>query len=91
MILKLTSNLAILGYLMMSYYFFNEWLEFFLQDEEMNSMNNRFFYGLILVIAAILWPIVVPLAYLELLKFHKRHRKTLDLLRNLFNSRMSDD
>ncbi len=91
MVLKLISYSAILGYLVMSYCFFTEWLEFFLEDEDINSMEQRFFYSVVLVIAAILWPIVVPLAYLELLKFHKKHKDTIYLLRNLSNSKMSDD
>ncbi|WP_414588483.1 hypothetical protein [Scytonema sp. PCC 10023] len=71
-------NLAIIVYLIMACCFFNEWLVFFLADEEMDS-EQRLFSIVILVIATILWPIVVPFAYLELLKFHKKHKDVIDL------------
>jgi len=91
MVLKFTAYLAILGYLVISYRFFTEWLEFFLEDEEMKSREPRFFYGVILITASILWPIVVPLAYLELLKFHKKHKQIINLLINPFDSNPSRD
>ncbi|MBD2775349.1 hypothetical protein [Iningainema tapete] len=90
MLIKLVIYLAILGYLAMSYYFFSEWLEFFLADEEMNS-EQRFFSSIILVVASILWPIVVPFAYLELLKFHKKHKEVIDLLVNLSRCQVLDE
>ncbi|MCX7596334.1 MAG: hypothetical protein N2235_21765 [Fischerella sp.] len=76
---------VILIYLVMTYYFFSAWLDFFLQDKEMNSAQ-RSFSGVILVLASILWPIVVPFAYLELLKFHKKHKKIIDILTDKSNS-----
>jgi hypothetical protein len=82
--------LAMLIYLVMAYRFFTEWLDFFLEDQEMNS-EERYFFGIILVIASILWIIVVPLAYLELLKFHKKHKEIIDLLINLSKASISDD
>jgi hypothetical protein len=82
--------LAMLIYLVMAYRFFTEWLDFFLEDQEMNS-EDRYFFGIILVIASILWIIVVPLAYLELLKFHKKHKEIIDLLINLSKASISDD
>ncbi|MFQ4141812.1 hypothetical protein U2718_006315 [Chlorogloeopsis sp. ULAP02] len=45
----------------------------------MNS-GERSFSSAILVIATILWPIIVPFAYLELLRFHKKHKKSIDQL-----------
>ncbi len=86
MVLTLIIYLAILGYLAISYRFFTEWLEFFLEDEEMKSGEQRFFHGVLLIIASILWPIVVPLAYLELLKFHKKHKEMINFLINLYIS-----
>ena len=91
MVLKFLIYLAILGYLAISYRFFTEWLDFFLEDEDMKSGEQRFFYGIILIIASILWPIVVPLAYLELLKFHKKHKEIINLLINLYSSNPSRD
>jgi len=72
-------NLAIIVYLIMACCLFNEWLVFFLADEEMDS-EQRLFSIVILVIGTILWPIVVPFAYLELLKFHKKHKNVIDLI-----------
>lgn len=80
---------AISIYLVMAYCFFVEWLSFFLQDEQMNS-EQRLFSGVILVIGSILWIIVVPFAYLELLKFHKKHKQIIDLLINKSNKKISE-
>ncbi|MBO3457879.1 hypothetical protein G7B40_036085 [Aetokthonos hydrillicola Thurmond2011] len=91
MLIKLIIYLGILSYMMLSYRFFSEWLGFFLEDEEMKAIDQRFFYGVVLVISAILWPIVVPFAYLELLKFHKRHKAIIDLLINMSRNRAFDD
>jgi len=83
-------HLAIIVYLVMAYCFFNEWLEFFLADEDMDS-DQRLFSVVILVIATILWPIVVPFAYLELLKFRKKHKDMIDLLVNLPKASSHDE
>jgi hypothetical protein len=82
--------LGIIFYLVMAYCFFTEWLDFFLEDDEM-TLEQRYFFGVILVIASILWPIVVPLAYLELLKFHKKHKQIINLLMSLSKNTMYDD
>lgn len=79
MVEKLLNYLAIIIYLGMAYCFLIEWLGFFLADKEMNS-EQRFFSSLILVIATILWPIVVPFAYLELLKSQKKYKEVIDLV-----------
>lgn len=91
MVLKLIIYSVAIAYAAFSYIFFTEWLDFFLKDEEMNQMKQRFFYGVILMTATILWPIVVPLAYLELLRFHKRNRKVIDLLIDESHSKFSSD
>ena len=77
----LITYLVILVYLIMASCFFNQWLVFFLADEDMDS-QERFYSTIVLVLATILWPIIVPLAYLELLKFHKKHKDIIDLLIN---------
>lgn len=71
--------IATLAYLLMAIYFFREWLDFYLEDKEMNP-NERFFSGIVLIVGSILWILFVPLAYLELLKFHKKNRKIIDLM-----------
>ena len=54
-------------YLLMASCFLNKWLKLFKQDASMTS-EDRLLSRWILVIATISWPIVVPVAYLELLK-----------------------
>jgi uncharacterized protein with PQ loop repeat len=66
-------SLGIIAYLVMAFSFFTQWLEFFNQDIAMTS-EQRFFSMIILVIGTTLWPIVVPFAYLELLKAQKKKR-----------------
>lgn len=78
----LITYVVIIVYLIMASCFFNQWLVFFLADEDMDS-QQRFYSTIVLVMATMLWPIIVPLAYLELLKFHKKHKDIIDLLINV--------
>jgi hypothetical protein len=77
-------------YILFAGLFFREWLFFFLNDKEMSS-QTRWISSVILVIATICWPIIVPLAYLELLKFHKRNKVIIDLLLSLPNARVIEN
>lgn len=54
-------------YLLMASCFFNSWLQLFKKDTSL-SANDRLLSMVMLFIATILWPVVVPIAYLELLK-----------------------
>lgn len=81
--------LAIIFYLVMAYFFLNEWLDFFLADKDLTT-EQRFISYIVLIIGTIFWPIVVPIAYLELLKFNKKHREIFDLIKNPPSSRISD-
>ncbi len=81
---------VIVLYLMMAYRFFTAWLDFFVADKGMNS-RERYFYAVVLVMASLLWFIVVPFAYLELLKFHKKHKGIIDFLISTSNSGVTDD
>ncbi len=67
-----------------------QWLSFFLDDKEMNS-SQRYFSMAILAMATILWPLIVPFAYLELLKFHKKHKQVIDLFINLSDAKLCDE
>ena len=59
---------ALVGvYLLMASCFFYSWLKLFKKDTTLSS-NERLLSRIVLVIATILWPVVVPIAYLELLK-----------------------
>ncbi|MCC5618587.1 hypothetical protein LC605_26565 [Nostoc sp. CHAB 5836] len=75
------TNVGIIVYLAIAYCLFSEWLFFFLSDQDI-SREQRFLSGIVLVLITIFWPMVVPFAYLELLKFHRKHNKEIDLLRN---------
>ena len=54
-------------YLLMASCFFYSWLKLFKKDTSLSS-NERLLSRIVLLIATILWPVVVPIAYLELLK-----------------------
>ena len=86
----LLTNLAIVFYLIMACCFFVRWLDFFIDDKEMNSAQ-RCFSMVILILATILWPFIVPLAYLELLNFHKKHKEIINLLINLSEAQLCDE
>jgi Na+/H+ antiporter NhaC len=61
---------AIAFYLIMLPIFFGRWLDFMKHDDSLSS-NEKFSSWVILIIATILWPIVVPISYLELLDARK--------------------
>ncbi|MBW4424908.1 MAG: hypothetical protein KME50_10755 [Nostoc desertorum CM1-VF14] len=75
------TSLGIIVYLAFARCLFNQWL-FFLTDDKEMSPEKRSFSRIILVLITIFWPIIVPFAYLELLKFHRKYNKEIDLLRN---------
>lgn len=82
-------GLGILFYLLMAYCFLNEWLDFFLADKDITPEQRSISY-VILVIATTFWPVIVPIAYLELLKFNKKHREIFDLIKNETNPKIPD-
>jgi len=55
-------------YCMIAAHFFRVWLKYFHKDYYMLSAEDKLISKQILALATIFWPIVVPLAYLELLK-----------------------
>jgi hypothetical protein len=81
--------LILLFYILFACFLFGEWLGFFLDDKEMTS-KMRWFSCVILTIATICWPIVVPFAYVELLKFHKKNKEVISLLMELSNTQIID-
>ncbi len=62
-------------YLLMASCLFSKWLEMMQQD--INIKPQMPYSRLLLVIVTILWPIVVPLAYLELLSKLKSTKESL--------------
>ncbi|AFY31569.1 hypothetical protein Cal7507_1093 [Calothrix sp. PCC 7507] len=81
--------LSIIFYLVMAYCFLTEWLDFFIADKDITSEQRSISY-VILIIATTFWPVVVPIAYLELLKFNRKHREIFDLIRNTSKPRTYD-
>ncbi|MDJ0619124.1 MAG: hypothetical protein QNJ63_20685 [Calothrix sp. MO_192.B10] len=81
---------AITVYSLMTVCFFKEWL-FFLREDEESAGEQPVLQMLILTMASLLWPVIVPFAYLELLNFHKKHRELIDMLINISNSQIADD
>ena len=61
---------AIAFYVIMLPILFSRWLDFMQRDDSLSS-NEKFSSWVLLVIATILWPIVVPISYLELLDARK--------------------
>lgn len=57
----------VVTYLLTGSCFFYRWLQLFKKDTSLSS-NERLLSLVMLVMATILWPVVVPIAYLELLK-----------------------
>lgn len=59
---------VITAYLLISFYFFINWLKFFNHAPSW-SIEDRFLSVVILIVATILWPFVVPISFIdELLK-----------------------
>jgi hypothetical protein len=77
-------------YLGMAGCFVSEWISFFLADDKM-SREQRYISYIILFVSTMFWPVVVPFAYLELLKFHKKHKAVINLLIKSSNSSVIDE
>lgn len=59
----------IIFYLVMLPFLFTRWLAFLQLEEDFIPVGGSQFYSLIFLgIAAIFWPLVVPISYLELLE-----------------------
>jgi len=67
-----TLTTSVFVYLVISSYFFTNWLKFFKRKSRL-SPEEIFLSFVILVVATILWPVVVPISYLELLKARTPH------------------
>lgn len=60
----------VIVYVLITSYFFTNWLKFFRRSPKL-SIEERFLSHIILVIATILWPFVVPISFVEFLKAGK--------------------
>jgi hypothetical protein len=61
------------------------WFNFFRQDDEMSRREKRLSI-VVIAIATVLWPIVLPFAYLELLGKFKKSAKTAKLYKRMLES-----
>ncbi|MGD1872299.1 MAG: hypothetical protein ACFB02_04545 [Mastigocoleus sp.] len=50
-----------------------------MKDEGMDS-EQKIISNIVLVVGSILWPIVLPFAYLEILKFHKKNKEIINFI-----------
>ena len=64
--MKLLQITLVVAYLFMAPFYFISWLKLFNKDTSITS-NERLVSMVILVMSTILWPLIVPIAYLELL------------------------
>jgi hypothetical protein len=71
-IFTLSSLLVI--YLVMGTILFTTWLKFFQRDTSL-VFEDKVLSALTLVVASLLWPLVVPLAYLELISKNPYFKK----------------
>lgn len=60
----------IISYLLMTSYFFINWLRFCLRHPN-SSPEDKFLSFVMLLITTVLWPIIVPLSFVEILKTRK--------------------
>ncbi|GET42906.1 hypothetical protein [Microseira wollei] len=58
---------VVVYYLLIARAFFTTWLSVFQQDTQLTS-EEKFLAIVILILSTVLWPFVLPLAYLELLR-----------------------
>ncbi|NES96482.1 MAG: hypothetical protein F6K32_14865 [Desertifilum sp. SIO1I2] len=73
--IKVTCAIAILAYASMAAIFFSHWLKALYQDPMMDA-DEMFVSKLMLAIATLFWPVVVPFCYLELsAKFQRVKRR----------------
>jgi hypothetical protein len=69
---SITLFYAAFFYCMIAAHFLRVWLRFFKKDYTHLSAEDKLISKQILALATIFWPIVVPLAYLELLEAKRK-------------------
>jgi flagellar biosynthesis protein FlhB len=74
MIIKLLAIVLLFTYLLIAHRLFNIWLKFFQQDTSI-STEDRSLSWVVLSIGTILWPVIVPIAYLRLLEEKFKHQE----------------
>ncbi len=74
------NHFLVIVYWLIAVYFFTRWLDFFNKDAFMSN-KEKLQSRMILIIATVCWPIVVPLSYSELLNAKKTERLRRDRVR----------
>lgn len=77
--MELLQTALVIAYLLITSYFFINWLEFFNQTPS-SSVEDRFLSVVVLVIATILWPFVIPISYLEFFQAGKSQFKVMPVV-----------
>jgi len=70
----LVNTMEILGmivYITLGFCYFKEWLDLFQIDSTMTKQQRQISV-IVLFLGTLLWPLIVPFAYLELLKSQKK-------------------
>ncbi|MGH8000453.1 MAG: hypothetical protein ACREPR_13735 [Brasilonema sp.] len=60
----------IINYLLMTGYFFINWLRFFIRHPS-SSPDDKFLSFVMFVITTVLWPITVPMSFIKILRTQK--------------------
>lgn len=60
----------VISYLLMTSYFFINWLRFTLRHPN-SSPEDKFLSFVMLIMTTVLWPIVIPLSFIEILRTRK--------------------
>jgi hypothetical protein len=60
----------VLSYLLMTCYFFTNWLRFSFRHPS-SSPEDKFLSFVMFIISTLLWPLIVPISFLEILKTRK--------------------
>lgn len=81
--MELLQTALIIAYLLVTSYFFINWLKFFNRTPS-SSVEDRFLSVVVLIIATILWPFIIPISYLELFKAGQSQFKVMPVVLAIF-------
>jgi hypothetical protein len=79
----------VIFYIAMMPILFTGWMGFFKQDVDLSKEEKQISL-MVLAIATLLWPIVLPFAYLELLDKFKRSARTSRLYKSMLDNNVTN-
>jgi uncharacterized membrane protein YdjX (TVP38/TMEM64 family) len=88
LIVNVAATLGSLLYFVLGFCYFNEWLDLFQIDASMTKQQRQISV-IVLIVGTLLWPVLVPFAYLELLKSQKK-RARIEIMFNQPNPKSLD-